>query len=77
VDIAATPAERWHWEGKHPDVWSPSVRMLSGMVTVTFHTWSQLEQEAIYQTCDQYRPPSYAPVCANSLLARGEQGFVF
>jgi hypothetical protein len=77
AEISRTPAERWRWKGKHPDVWPPSVRISPRRVTVTFHTWSQLDQEAINQTCDRYRPPSYAPECANTVLASGEGGFVF
>jgi len=77
ADIAATPAERWHWKGKQPEVWSPSVRISRSAAIVTFHTWTQLEREAIYRSRDQYRPPGYAPKCANTLLARGEQGYVF
>lgn len=72
-----TPLTEWVWSGRSVKVWSPSVDDGEAAKVVTFCTFSQLGQEAIYRHTDTYKPGSYRFETERTEIATGPGGIVF
>ncbi len=80
----ASPLERptskpdqWKRLGPQPTQWGPQVRMDNDEVTVSFHTYSGLEKQAIYRHTDTYRPGKYRAKVGQEKIAEGPAGYLF
>ena len=78
----ASPLERptsgidqWKWLGPRPTQWGPQVRVEDDQVTVIFHTYSGLENEAIYRHTDTYRAGKYRAKVEQEKIAEGPEGY--
>ena len=72
-----TPLTEWVWAERSPKAWSPSVDAHEAATVVTFYTFSQLGQEAIYRHSDTYKPGSYRFKTERTEIATGPGGVVF
>ena len=71
-----SPLTEWVWAERSPKAWSPSVDAGEATTVVTFYTFSQLGQEAIYRHTDTYEPGSYRFYSERATLATGPDGYV-
>ena len=69
-------AHAWQWLEAKPDEWKPAVSVDEESVTVTFHTYSGLVNQAIYRHLDTYTPGSYRHSSLTKTLAEGPRGYV-
>lgn len=69
--------ENWKWLKSKPSRWEPLVKMTKDNITVTFHTYSELEREAIYRHVDRYKTGSYRLETRRIMVATGPGGYIF
>jgi len=70
-------SEQWKWIVSPPTQWRPQVIIGSYYVTITFHTYSGLGNQAIYRHTDTYRAGNYRPKVEQEMIAEGPSGFLF
>ncbi len=71
-----TPPGVWHWVEEASQEWRPSVTAGPHQVTVVFHSFTELGQQAIYRHKDVYRHADYRPDSTEELLASAGGGYV-
>ena len=77
LERPTSKADQWKWLGPRPTQWGPQVRMDNDQVTVTFHTYSGLEKQAIYRHTDTYRAGKYRAKVEQEKIAEGPEGYLF
>ena len=75
--IASGDPAEWNWNAPRPDTWEPAYAEQDGVITITFHTFSGLEQEAIYRFSDTYQKGRYRFTTQQETVAEGPHGFIF
>jgi hypothetical protein len=74
---ASGTADEWEWKRPRPEVWEPTFEQDGEVVTIRFHTFSGLDQEAIYRWTDTFKAGSYKFEAMEEVVAEGSAGFVF
>ncbi len=77
LERPTSKADQWKWLEPRPTQWGPQVRMDNDQVTVTFHTYSGLEKQAIYRHTDTYRAGKYRAKVKQEKIAEGPEGYLF
>ena len=76
-DGPMAPAAQWKWLKPKPKSWAPTVSVKGDTVTVTFYTYSPMQEEAIYRHVDEYRPGEYRFTTEKTKIAKGKGGIAF
>lgn len=66
----------WSWLEREPRDWPPAVQVEPDKITVTFHTYSGLKNQAIYRNVDVYKPGTYRSTSDRRVVVQGPAGFI-
>lgn len=76
TESPSTPADQWKWMEPMPQDWRPRVQMDERIVTVTFFTYTGLEQEQITRHTDTFKGGSYKLETDEAVVGTGQGGYV-
>jgi hypothetical protein len=66
----------WQWRGPEPKIWMPCFQVYRGRPRITFHTYSAMDQRALYRHVDLYEKGSYASKSDTKVLFEGGSGYI-